>query len=433
MQHVVIVGGGFGGLTAAQALKRKKVRVTLIDRTNHHLFQPLLYQVAIAGLSPGDIAAPIRTVLRRQKNTQVVLEEVTGVDLSAQVVHTRHTDHHYDFLILASGGRTTYFGHDEWRKNAPGLKDLEDAVEIRNRVLLAFEAAEKEPDDAKRRGLLTFIVVGGGPTGVELAGSIAELARFVLSRDFRVINSREANIFLLEGGPMILSAFGEDLARSAVSQLNELGVTVRVNANVTRITEDGVYLGDEFLPAATVIWGAGVEATSLTRNLGVELDRAGRIKVLPDLTIPGHPNVFAIGDMVVFPYQTGKPLPGVSPVAMQMGRAAARNIERAIKGEPYEDFRYFDKGTMATIGRSRAIADIRGIKLSGWLAWMAWLLIHIFFLIGFRNRVVVLFNWAWSYFTYQRGTRLITGHRLEPPAVGEGAPGVPTHDEYLVP
>jgi len=433
LPQVVIVGGGFGGLTAAKSLKRAPVQVTLIDRTNHHLFQPLLYQVAIAGLSPGDIAAPIRTVLRRQKNAQVVLEEVTGVDLSSQIVHTRHSDYSYDYLVVSTGGRTSYFGHDAWRKHAPGLKDLDDAIEIRNRVLLAFEAAEKETDPAKRLGLLTFVVVGGGPTGVEIAGSIAELARFVLSRDFRSINSREANILLVEGGPSILSTFDAGLASSAVSQLNELGVSVRVNAKVTDITENGVYLGEEFLPAATVIWAAGVEATSLTRTLGVETDRAGRLKVLPDLTIPGYQNAFAVGDMVTFPYQTGKPLPGVSPVALQMGAAAARNIERSLKGEPLKDFRYFDKGNMATIGRSRAIAEIGPVKLSGWIAWLAWLTIHIFFLIGFRNRAVVLFNWAWSYFTYQRGTRLITGHRLEPPAVGEGAPSEATHDEYLVP
>ena len=431
--HVVIVGGGFGGLTAAKTLKRQNVQITLIDRTNHHLFQPLLYQVAIAGLSPGDIAAPIRTVFRGQKNTKVVLEEVTAVDLSSQIVRTRSTEYHYDFLILSTGGRTSYFGHDEWRKNAPGLKDLDDAVEIRNRVLLAFEAAEKETDAEKRRALLTFVVVGGGATGVEIAGSIAELARFVLSRDFRSIDSQEANIVLVEGGSSILPAFDPELGLAAVSQLAELGVKVHVDAKVTNITTEGVYFGNELIPASTVVWAAGVEATSLTRKLGVELDRAGRVKVLPDLTILGHPNAFAVGDMVVYPYQTGKPLPGVSPVAMQMGRAAAKNIVRAMKGEPYEDFHYFDKGSMATIGRSRAIAQIGGVKLSGWIAWMAWLVIHIFFLIGFRNRAVVLFNWAWSYFTYQRGTRLITGHRLEIPSAAErevvGAP----RDEYLVP
>jgi NADH:quinone reductase (non-electrogenic) len=433
MPHIVIVGGGFGGLTAAQKLRRAPVQITLIDRTNHHLFQPLLYQVAIAGLSPAEIAAPIRSILRRQKNVQVVLGEVTGIDLDGKLVKTRDRDFAYDFLVLSSGGRTSYFGHEEWAKNAPGLKDLSDALEIRNRVLLAFEAAEKDCTPERRKQLLTFVVVGGGPTGVELAGSIAELARFVLSRDFRLIAPHEAQILLLEGGPAILPAFHSKLAESAVRQLGELGVTVRVNAQVTNITEDGVHLGDEFISASTIIWAAGVRATSLTESLGVPLDRAGRITVERDLTIPGHKDAFAIGDMVVFTYQTGKPLPGVSPVAMQMGRAAARNIRNSLKGEPYREFHYFDKGNMATIGRSRAIAEIGKLHLTGWIAWMAWLMIHIFFLIGFRNRAVVLFSWAWSYFTYQRGARLITGHRLGLP-VNKADPAQETlHDEYLVP
>ncbi len=413
--HVVIIGAGFGGLTAAQSLKRAPVRITVVDRTNHHLFQPLLYQVAMAGLSPAEIAAPIRSVLRNQKNALVLLAEAAGVDLARQVVRLRDDQRAeelgYDYLVLATGGRTSYFGHDDWEKFAPGLKDLDDAVEIRRRVLLAFEAAEKEHDVDRRSQLLTFVVVGGGPTGVELAGAIAELARFVLKRDFRTINPHSAEILLLEGGPRILSAFVPDLSLSAERQLSELGVRVRTNAQVTNIDEKGVYLGDETIKAATVIWSAGVRATALTRSLGVELDRAGRVSVGPDLTIPGYHNAFAIGDMTIF-HQDGKLLPGVSPVAMQMGRLVARNIKNSILGKPYEHFRYFDKGNMATIGRKAAIAEIGKLHLSGFIAWLAWLGVHIFFLIGFRNRFAVLFNWAWSYFTYQRGARLITGRRL---------------------
>lgn len=412
LPHVVIVGGGFGGLTSAQSLKRAPVRVTLIDRTNHHLFQPLLYQVAMAGLSPADIAEPIRAILRKQKNATVLLAEATGVDFERRVVKLTDGEVDYDYLILATGGRTSYFGHDEWEKFAPGLKDLDDAVEIRRRVLLAFETAEKETNPKRRQELLTFVVVGGGPTGVELAGAVAELSRFALKSDFRNINPSEAKILLLEGGPRVLAAFPEDLSASAVRQLNHLGVEVRANAQVTNIDEKGVYLKDEFIKSATVIWGAGVQATAFTSKLGVPHDRAGRVMLEPDLTLPGHKNVFAIGDMTVFTHQTGKPLPGVSPVAMQMGRTAAKNILHQLKGEPTEQFSYFDKGNMATIGRKAAIADIRNIHLTGLIAWLAWLFVHLIFLIGFRNRVAVLFNWAWSYFTYQRGSRLITGRRL---------------------
>jgi NADH dehydrogenase len=318
---------------------------------------------------------------------------------------------HFDYLVLATGGRTSYFGHDEWERFAPGLKDLDDAVEIRRRVLLAFEAAEKEENPERRRELLTFVVVGGGPTGVELAGAIAELARFVLARDFRTINPGSAEIILLEGGPRILPSFAPDLSESARRQLTELGVKVRVEAKVTKIDENGVYLGDERMRAATVIWGAGVQATALTRTLAAPLDRAGRVLVERDLTVPGYRTIFAIGDMTLF-RQDDKPLPGVSPVAMQMGRCVARNIQNALAGKPSQEFRYFDKGNMATIGRKAAIAEIGKLHLSGFIAWMAWLSVHIFFLIGFRNRVSVLFNWAWSYFTYQRGARLITGRRL---------------------
>jgi NADH:ubiquinone reductase (H+-translocating) len=410
--HVVIVGGGFGGLATARALKRADVRITLIDRTNHHLFQPLLYQVAMAGLSPADIAAPIRSILHKQKNVNVLLDEVTDVDLAKHLITLRDEQLDYDYLVLATGGRTSYFGHDEWEKFAPGLKDLDDAVEIRRRVLLAFEAAEKEKDAAKRHQLLTFIVVGGGPTGVELAGAVAELARFVLDSDFRSINPKEAEIILLEGGPRILPSFAEDLSKSATEQLENLGVKVRLNAQATNIDDTGVYLGDEIIKSATVIWGAGVRATALTTKLGVPLDRAGRVILEPDLTLPNYHNAFAIGDMTCFLHQGGKPLPGVSPVAIQMGECVAKNIKLDLERKPYETFSYRDKGSMATIGRSAAIAQKGDIHLDGFVAWLAWLLVHIFFLIGFRNRFVVLFNWAWSYFTYQRGARLITGRRL---------------------
>ncbi|MCI0339099.1 MAG: NAD(P)/FAD-dependent oxidoreductase [Acidobacteria bacterium] len=419
LPHVVIIGAGFGGLTAAQSLKHAPVRITVIDRTNYHLFQPLLYQVAMAGLSPAEIAAPIRSVLRKQKNAAVLLAEATGIDFDEQTVNLRDEQHEeklrFDYLVLAIGGRTSYFGHDDWEKFAPGLKDIDDAVEIRRRVLLAFEAAEKDYDPQRRRELLTFVVVGGGPTGVELAGAIAELARFVLARDFRTINPQSAEILLLEGGARILPSFPPDLSESAQHQLTELGVKVRTNAQVTNIDKNGVYLGDEMIRAATVIWGAGVRATAMTQSLGVELDRAGRVRVEPDLTIPGHRNAFAIGDMTLF-LQDGKPLPGVSPVAMQMGRSVARNIQNDLAGKPYEHFRYFDKGNMATIGRKAAIAEIGKLHLSGFIAWLAWLGVHIFFLIGFRNRFAVLFNWAWSYFTYQRGARLITGRKMNLPS-----------------
>lgn len=417
--HIVIIGAGFGGLTAAQALKRAPVRVTVIDRTNHHLFQPLLYQVAMAGLSPADIAAPIRSILRKQKNVSVLLAEVTGVDFASREIllndggqdAQRNERLSYDYLILATGGRTSYFGHDEWEQFAPGLKDLDDAVEIRRRVLMAFEAAEKESDLQRRKELLTFVVVGGGPTGVELAGAIAELANFVLARDFRTINPEAAEILLLEGGQRILPSFAPELSESAQRQLSKLGAKVRTGAPVTNIDETGVYLGDEKIGAATVIWGAGVRATALTQSLGVETDRAGRVKIETDLTLPGHRNVFAIGDMTLF-LQDGKPLPGVSPVAMQMGECVARNIGNDLKGNPREQFHYTDKGSMATIGRKAAIAETGKLKMTGFLAWMAWLMVHIWFLIGFRNRTAVMFNWAWSYFTYQRGARLITGRRL---------------------
>ncbi|MFN0118866.1 MAG: NAD(P)/FAD-dependent oxidoreductase [Blastocatellia bacterium] len=410
--HIVIIGAGFGGLTAAQSLAGAPVRVTLIDRTNHHLFQPLLYQVAIAGLSPADIAMPIRSILRRQKNVTVLMDEARRVDFATRTIALTNNQLRYDFLILATGGRTSYFGHDEWEPFAPGLKSLSDALDIRHRVLRAFEEAEKESDPARRRELLTFVVVGGGPTGVEIAGAIAELARTVLARDFRSIDPRATAIILLEGGPRILPGFSAELSESAWQQLAELEVSVRINAKVTNIDQRGAWLGekpgDELIATQTIIWGAGVAATAFTQTLDAPRDRAGRLLVNPDLTLPGHPEVFAIGDMTCFTHQDGKPLPGVSPVAMQMGRAVARNIRHAMAGAPYEKFAYVDKGSMATIGRSRAIAQIGPVSLTGWTAWMAWLLLHLVFLIGFRNRTAVLFNWLWSYLSYQRGARLIT-------------------------
>lgn len=407
--HVVVVGGGFGGLSATRGLARAPVRVTLVDRTNHHLFQPLLYQVAMAGLSPGEIAYPIRSILRRQRNARVLLAEASGVDLAGKSLKLADGELGYDFLVVASGARTGYFGHDEWSEVAPGLKDLDDAVGIRERVLLAFERAEREPDAARRRRLLTFVVIGGGPTGVELAGALAELSRFALSRDFRVIRPDAARVILIEAGPRILSTFPERLSDKAVRQLEGLGVSVWREGRVSGIDEDGVVLGEERIEAATVIWAAGVEATPLARSLGVPVDRAGRVVVEPDLSVPGHPEVFVIGDAAAFLHQDGKPLPGVAPAATQMGRFVARAVRATLAGQPRGTFRYVDKGNLATIGRSRAVADFGGVRLSGLVAWIGWLAIHILFLIGFRNRLLVLVQWFWSYVTYQRGTRLILG------------------------
>ncbi len=421
--HVVIIGGGFGGLTAAQSLAKKRVRITLIDRTNHHLFQPLLYQVAMAGLSPADIASPIRSVLHGQKNLTVLLDEVKDIDLFARTLRLREDSLAYDFLILSTGARTAYFGHTDWERHAVGLKDLDDAVEIRRRVLLSFEAAEKETDQVRRQRLMTFIVIGGGPTGVELAGALRELSRYVLAQDFRKINPADTRVLLLEGSPRVLASFSPKTSASAMAQLKGLGVEVHTGKAVTSIDETGVTLGDQHIPAGTVLWAAGVAATPLTARLGVPLDRSGRVIVEPDLSLPGHPEAFAIGDTALYLHQTGHPLPGVSPVAMQQARTAVKNIlsslgsaQRSGDKRPRQTFHYFDKGSMATIGRSAAVAEMGRLRLSGYLAWMAWLGVHIFFLIGFRNRFVVLFEWMWSYLTYQRGARLITGHRLSPGA-----------------
>jgi NADH dehydrogenase len=417
-RHVVVIGGGFGGLAAVKRLKRAQVHVTLIDRSNHYLFQPLLYQVAMAGLAPAEIAVPIRSILRRQENAKVLLADVTEVDLVARLVHTRECPPiSYDFLVLAYGAENSYFGHDEWARVAPGLKDLDDAVEIRRRVLLAFEAAEREEDAAERRRHLTFVVIGGGPTGVELAGAIAELATFVLARDFRSIRPDATRVVLVEGSERILSSFDPDLSARARKSLLQMGVEVRTNTRVTHIDAAGVACGGERIEASTVLWAAGVRAKGLGATLGVPTDRQGRVIVAEDCSVPGHPDVFVIGDGARFvPEGSEEPLPGVSPVAMQQGRFVARQIARSVNSEEKverERFVYFDKGIMATIGRSRAVARIGSLRLSGFIAWIAWLLAHILYLIDFRNRILVLIDWAWSYFTYERGSRLITGRRLE--------------------
>jgi NADH:quinone reductase (non-electrogenic) len=407
--HVVIVGGGFGGLYAARALQHVDVQVTLLDRRNHHVFQPLLYQVASAALSPGDIASPIRWILRHQKNVEVLLADVRRVDPARRVVVLTDGELSYDFLILATGATHAYFGHDEWQVIAPGLKTLEDALEIRRRVLLAYEHAEREADPVKREALLTFVVIGGGPTGVELAGALAEISRLSLARDFRHFDPSSARIILIEAGLSILSTFPEMLREAALRDLKRLGVDVRVGKPVTNVADGRVDLGNESIAAATVIWAAGVAASPVGVTLDVPTDRAGRVIVQPDLTIPGHSDVFVIGDLASFTGPNGKPLPGVAQVAIQMGKHAAENIRRAIEKQPYRSFVYKDLGNLATIGRASAIADFGWLRLKGWLAWLVWLFVHIFNLIGFRNRIVVLIQWAWAYFSYQRAIRLIAG------------------------
>ncbi len=409
MARVVIVGGGFGGLYAARALRREPVQVTLIDRRNHHVFQPLLYQVAMAALSPGEIASPIRWILRGQKNVEVILAEATGVDLAANRLILKDGTVDYDYLIVAAGATHAYFGHDEWHGLAPGLKTLEDALKIRRRVLLAFERAERETDPGRRAAELSFVVVGGGPTGVEMAGALAEMSRQSLARDFRHFDPGSARILLLEGGPSILSAFPESLRAAAMRDLARLGVIVRTNAIVTDVSAGGVAVGAEWIRAETVLWAAGVSASPLGATLGVPVDRAGRVQILADLTIPGATNVFVIGDLASLAGADGRPLPGVAQVAIQMGRHAVHNILRALEHQPLRPFRYRDLGNMATIGRASAIADFGRVRLSGLLAWLAWLFVHILNLIGFRNRLVVFVQWAWAYFSYQRSIRLITG------------------------
>jgi NADH dehydrogenase len=407
--HVVIVGAGFGGLEAAKKLgKEEAVRVTVIDRTNHHLFQPLLYEVATAALSPADIAGPIRGILNDFENTEVILAEVKAVNVAAKTVDLRDREIAYDYLILATGSRHSYFGHDEWEKLAPGLKSLEDAVEIRRRLLLAFEYAEKTTDPAARAAAMTFVVIGGGPTGVEMAGAIAEISRYTLAKDFRHIDPASARVVLVEGDQRVLSGFPEDLSLSAVKQLKQLGVEVRTGVHAKNLTDAGLEVGDEFIPCRVKVWAAGNAASFVGKTMGVPVDKAGRVIVNEDLTIPEHPEVQVIGDLASFSHQGGKLLPGVSPVAMQEGRHAARNILAMIDGRKPQRFRYWDKGSMATIGRNKAVADLNFLHLSGLPAWLVWLFVHIIFLVGFRNRIAVLIQWAWSYISFNKGARLIT-------------------------
>jgi NADH dehydrogenase len=405
--RVVIVGAGFGGLSAARALRNGPVRITLIDRSNHHLFQPLLYQVATAALSPADISAPIRRIFRGQRNVEVLLADAVAVDLPGRRVLLADGEVRYDSLILATGATHAYFGHDEWAQFAPGLKTLKDALTIRQRILMAFEIAEREPDESARRAWMTFVIVGGGPTGVELAGTLAEVARQTLARDFRHIDTSLARVILVEAASKVLGTFDADLSRKARSQLERLGVQVILGAPVTSITADGVQIENDWISAKTVLWAAGVAASPLARSLEVPLDRAGRVIVNGDLTVPGHEEVYIIGDLASV-HQEGKMVPGVAPAAMQQGRHAAENLLRTLQGHARIPFRYRDKGSLATIGRGAGVAQIGALKASGYTAWLLWLFVHIFFLIGFRNRLVVLVQWAWSYFTFDRGARLIT-------------------------
>jgi NADH:ubiquinone reductase (H+-translocating) len=407
--EVVIVGGGFGGLYTARALRRALVHVTIVDRRNHHLFQPLLYQVATAALNPADIAAPIRSVFRGWSNVSVLLAEAVAVDLQAKTLVLADGTLPYDYLVLATGATHSYFGHEEWAPFAPGLKSIEDALAIRRRVLLAYEMAERERDPERRGEWLTFVIIGGGPTGVELAGALAEISRQALSREFQHIDPSHARIILIEGVARVLPSYPEDLSAKAQQQLERLGVDVRTGARVTGIDATGVTLGHERIPARTIVWAAGVAASPLAASVGAARDRAGRVRVDPTLAVPGHDDVFVIGDLAAVE-QDGHLVPGVAPAAIQMGRHVARQIRRALAGQPRQPFRYRDKGSFATIGRGKAVGElVGGVKLSGFLAWVAWLAIHIFFLIGFRNRVLVLFQWAYSYVTFRRGARLITG------------------------
>jgi NADH:ubiquinone reductase (H+-translocating) len=412
--RVVVVGAGFGGLEAARNLAKLPVQITLIDRKNHHTFQPLLYQVATAGISPGEIAAPIRWILRGRRNVEVLMDEVVDFDLTRKIVKLPDLEVPYDYLVVAAGARHSYFGHDEWAPLAPGLKTVEDALEIRRRVLLAFELAEKQVVGGGPHPTLNFVIVGGGPTGVELAGTLAEIAHRVLQDEFRSIDPKRTRILLLEGGPRILPTYAPDLSESAVRQLQKLGVEVRAPAMVTKIDPGAVWVGEERIPATVTLWAAGVAASSLGKKLGASIDRAGRVMVNDDLTIPNHPEVFVIGDLATLKDKYGNPLPGVAPVALQEGRYVAKVIARDLQGSPRQNFNYIDKGSLATIGRAAAIAEFRKIHISGYIAWLAWLFIHIFFLIGFRNRMIVLIQWAWSYFTYERGARLITGDTTLP-------------------
>jgi len=411
--RVVVIGAGFAGLNAAKALAKAPVDVTVVDRKNHHTFQPLLYQVALAVLSPAEIASPVRTVLRGAANTEVLLGEVTGFDLQNHLVllddRLDGLDLPYDYLIVAAGATHAYFGHPEWEEFAPGLKTLEDATEIRRRILMAFETAERELFAGRTPPPLNFVVVGAGPTGVELAGAISDIAGRHLTKEFRSIDPRRSRIILLEGGPRVLPAYPEDLSASAERQLKEMGVEVRTNAMVTNIEAEVVSVGQEKIPASVILWGAGVSASPLGRMLGVPTDKAGRVIVQPDLTLPEHPEVFVTGDLASATRHNGLSVPGVAPAAIQMGKFAARQIKRTVAGKPREKFEYWDKGSLATIGRSRAVADIGKLHISGYFAWLAWLFVHLLFLIGFRNRLFVMIEWAWAYLTFNHSARLITG------------------------
>ena len=421
LPHIVVIGAGFGGLTFCQKFPAKLARITIIDRQNHHLFQPLLYQVASAGLSAVDIAQPVRAVFGARPNLSVIMAEVTGIDLLARRVTHDRGELTYDYLVVAAGGMTSYFGHPEWEQFAPGLKTLDDALKIRRKILLAFEYAETETDAAKRDAAMTIVVIGGGPTGVELAGTFAELARRVLVKDFDHIDPSKAKVILIEGSPRLLAAYPPDLSASAQRQLEKLGVEVRLNTRVEQLTEGQVVAGGQTLLARNIVWGAGVAAVPLAKQLGMECDRAGRVKVLPDLSVPGHPEVFAIGDIISLIDAKGVQVPGVAQGAMQAGAHVSKLIQREIRGEKFspvgrDAFAYFDKGNMATIGRSAAVAEIGGFKFSGFLAWFVWLLIHLVFLVGFRSKISVLIQWFYSYLTYRRGARLITGTAAGPPA-----------------
>jgi len=417
--RVVIVGAGFGGLNAARALASASVQITIIDRKNFHTFQPLLYQVATAGLSPGEIAAPIRSMFRGNDNIEVLMSEVTGFDLARRIVHTSETEIPYDYLIVAAGATHSYFGHDEWEASAPGLKTIEDALEIRRRVLLAFELAERQRAAGETAPTLNFVVVGGGPTGVELAGTLAEISRYALAHDFRSIDPARTHVLLLEGGPRVLPTYAEDLSRSAEEQLNHLGVEVRRSTLVTLVEPGVVYVGDTRIPATVVLWAAGVAASPLGKMLGAPVDRAGRVLVQADLSLPGRPEVFVIGDLAAAKDADGRMPPGVAPAAIQEGKFVAKVIRDELKAGAKNNvarpaFHYWDKGSLATIGRAAAVAQFGRIHISGFIAWLSWLFIHILFLIGFRNRLLVFIQWAWSYVTYERGARLITGSTYLP-------------------
>ncbi|MBX9400665.1 NAD(P)/FAD-dependent oxidoreductase [Lysobacter sp. BMK333-48F3] len=414
-KHVVIVGGGFGGLWATRALANADVRITLIDRRNHHLFQPLLYQVATAGLSAPDIAAPLRHILRKQANVEVRLGEVVALDAGARRLRLADGEAiGYDYLLLASGATHAYFGHDEWAANAPGLKTLDDALLIRRRVLLAFERAEAAQTEAERASWLHFAVVGGGPTGVELAGTLAEIARHTLRREFRRIDPAQARVRLIEAGPRVLANFPESLSAKARAQLERLGVEVVTGTPVAAIDGDGYRLGEETVAARTVLWAAGVAASPLGAMLDAPRDRAGRVQVQPDLSVPGHPEIFVAGDLASLQQANGQPVPGVAPAAKQMGGYVARAIRARLRGETIAPFGYVDYGNLATIGRRAAVVDLRGLRFSGFMAWAFWLAAHVFFLIGFRNRLLVMLNWSWAYFTYQRHARIIFGGKPDP-------------------